>query len=60
MNSHPETKFLGLTATPQRPYGIDVVKEVFNGNLADEITLEEAVATGLLKMPNYVYSYVFV
>lgn len=60
MNSHPETNFLGLTATPQRPDGIDVVKEVFDGNLADEITLEEAVATGLLKMPNYVtalYSY---
>ena len=60
MSSHPETNFLGLTATPQRPDGIDVVKEVFDGNLADEITLEEAVATGLLKMPNYVtalYSY---
>lgn len=60
MNAHPETKFLGLTATPQRPDGIDVTKDVFDGNLADEITLEEAVATRLLKMPNYVtalYSY---
>lgn len=60
MSSHPETNFLGLTATPQRPDGIDVTKDVFDGNLADEITLEEAVATRLLKMPNYVtslYSY---
>jgi len=60
INSHPETKFLGLTATPQRPDGKDVIKDVFDGNLADEITLEEAVATRLLKMPNYItalYSY---
>jgi len=60
MAAHSETKFLGLTATPERTDGIDVVKEVFDGNLADEITLEEAVATRLLKMPDYVnaiYSY---
>jgi len=60
MAEHPEIKFLGLTATPERTDGIDVVKEVFDGNLADEITLEEAVATRLLKMPDYVnaiYSY---
>ena len=60
MAEHSEIKFLGLTATPERTDGIDVVKEVFDGNLADEITLEEAVATRLLKMPDYVnaiYSY---
>jgi len=60
MTSHPETRFLGLTATPERTDGIDVVEQVFDGNLADEMTLEEAVATRLLKMPDYVnaiYSY---
>ena len=60
MEGHPETKFLGLTATPERTDGIDVVKDVFAGNLADEMSLEEAVADRLLKMPDYVnaiYSY---
>jgi len=60
MEGQPETKFLGLTATPERTDGIDVVKDVFGGNLADEMSLEEAVADRLLKMPDYVnaiYSY---
>lgn len=60
MKLHPKTKFLGLTATPERTDEKNVVNEVFDGNLASEITLEDAVATGLLKMPNYVnaiYSY---
>lgn len=60
MEEHPETKFLGLTATPERTDGIDVVKDVFDGNLADKMSLEEAVADRLLKMPDYVnaiYSY---
>ncbi len=60
MKGHPETKFLGLTATPERTDGIDVVKDVFGGNLADEMSLEEAVVDRLLKMPDYVnaiYSY---
>ena len=58
---YPKAKSLGLTATPTRMDGRDMVEEKFNGDISHEIILEEAVARGLLKMPkkyiNGAYSF---
>lgn len=49
------SKVLGLTATPLRAVdGKDMAKELFDGNVASEMTLEEAIARGIIKAPVYV------
>lgn len=57
---YPKANSLGLTATPTRMDGQNIAEEKFNGDIAHEITLEEAIARGLLKMPkayiNAIYS----
>ncbi len=60
LETYSEAKLLGLTATPTRMDGKNVAEEKFNGDIAHQITLEEAIARGLLKMPksyiNAIYS----
>ena len=54
------TKHLGFTATPERTDGNDVTDTAFGGNIAYQMSLEEAVARDLLEMPYYItsiYSY---
>lgn len=60
MDANVATKYLGFTATPVRMDGDDVSKTFFDGNVAYEMSLEEAIAKDILKMPHYVssiYSY---
>lgn len=50
------TKFIGLTATPIRDLDKerDMTKELFDGNIANEMTLSEAIVRKILPMPKYV------
>lgn len=59
---HPDARVLGLSATNIRYLDNqrDMAWELFGGNIASELTLGEAVATGILPAPKYVlsvYSY---
>ena len=58
----PEAKRLGLSATNIRYLDNqrDMAQEIFDGNIASEMTLGEAIARGILAAPKYVlsmYSY---
>ena len=51
----PNAKVLGMTATPVRAVdNKDMSDELFEGNIASEMTLEEAVAEGVIAVPVYV------
>lgn len=56
MENNPQAKYLGITATPIRylDKGRDMVEELFDGNVASEMTLEEAIAQGILMDENYI------
>ena len=59
---YSEAKVLGLSATNIRYLDNqrDMAWELFEGNIASELTLGEAIATGILSAPKYVlsiYSY---
>ena len=59
---NPESNVLGLSATPIRylDKGRDMAEELFNGNVASEMNLEEAINRGILPEATYVsalYSY---
>ncbi len=59
---YPEAKRLGLSATNIRYLDNqrDMAQEIFEGNVASEMTLGEAIARGILATPRYVlslYSY---
>ncbi len=60
--SHPNVPVLGLSATNIRYLDNqrDMADELFEGNIASEMTLGEAIARGILLAPKYVvslYSY---
>lgn len=50
----PNAHYLGLTATPKRPDGMNPVFDVFNGRVADEYYLNQAIEDGILKKPTYI------
>lgn len=54
----PEAKVLGLSATSVRYLDgqRDMAEELFDGHIASEITLGEAIARGILVSPRYVIS----
>ena len=59
---NPESYVLGLSATPIRylDKGRDMTEELFDGNVASEMNLEEAINRGILPEATYVsalYSY---
>ena len=56
--AHPNARLLGLTATPVRYLDNqrDMSEELFDGCVADSITLGEAIARGILPAPKYVVS----
>ena len=59
---YPNAKVLGLSATPIRYLDRcrNVVKELFKGNLACDMSLSQAILDGILPMARYVcgvYSY---
>lgn len=52
----PNAYILGLSATPVRYMDNkrDMSKELFNGNIASEMSLAQAIARGILPLPKYV------
>ena len=62
LNAHPDTPVLGLSATNVRYLDNqrDMADELFDGCVASEMTLGEAIVRGILNPPKYVisiYSY---
>lgn len=62
LNAYPTTPILGLSATNIRYLDNqrDMADELFDGNVASEMTLGEAIVRGILNPPKYVtavYSY---
>lgn len=62
INAHPQAKLVGLSATAIRylDHQRDMADELFDGNVASEMTLGEAVVRGILQPPVYVtavYTY---
>lgn len=55
METHPQTHFLGATATPFRMDGIPVVTRMFHNHVCYPYTDEDAFEDGLLKRPHYYY-----
>ncbi|MBQ9748583.1 MAG: DEAD/DEAH box helicase family protein [Clostridia bacterium] len=55
---HPDAKLLGLSATAVRYLDNqrDMSDELFDGNVASEMTLGEAIVRGILNPPKYVLS----
>lgn len=58
LDAAPTAPLLGLSATNIRflDNQRDMAKELFDGHIASEITLGEAIARGILKPPKYVLS----
>lgn len=58
LNSHPKAKVLGLSATNIRYLDNhrDMAEELFNGHIASEMSLGEAIAKHILPAPTYVIS----
>lgn len=54
LDMYPDAKVLGLTATPDRMDSRNMVEEMFEGNIAAEITMPAAIARGIIKPPKYV------
>ena len=50
----PQAKLLGLSATPIRNDGANVVERLFEDAIADEISLLEAIEAGIIYPPKYV------
>ena len=58
LDVYPDAQILGLTATPIRYLDNqrDISEELFDGCVADSMTLGEAIARGILPAPKYVVS----
>lgn len=58
ITTYPNAKLLGLSATNIRYLDNqrDMAEELFDGNIASEMTLGEAIALGILPAPKYVIS----
>ena len=58
LKAYPKVPLLGLTATAVRYLDNqrNMVDELFDGNIASEMTLGEAIVRGILKPPKYVMS----
>ena len=56
MNTHPESKILGLSATPIRYLDShrDMTMELFDGHIASEITFDDAIESGILGGFDYI------
>lgn len=56
LNNNPNSQVLGITATPIRYLDDErnMAEELFDGNVASEISLTDAVSSGILPMPTYI------
>ena len=51
---NPQAKLLGLSATPIRNDGANVVERIFEDAIAEELSLLEAIEAGIIYPPKYV------
>ena len=58
LDNNEDAKVLGLSATPIRYLddNRNMADEIFNGNIASEISIAEAIAMGILQAPTYITS----
>ena len=56
MDNNPNAKVLGVTATPIRYLDDmrDMSEEIFEGDIASQMTLPEAIVKGILPVPTYI------
>ena len=54
LENNPQAKLLGLSATPLRTDGANVVERIFEDSVASEISLLEAIEQGIIYPPKYV------
>lgn len=54
LEKNPQAKLLGLSATPIRTDGTNVVERIFENVVASEISLLEAIEEGIIYPPKYV------
>lgn len=56
VNNNPQAKILGITATPERGDGVNVAIQFFDGKIANEISLIQALSRDDIpvKAPDYV------
>ncbi|MBO5349804.1 MAG: DEAD/DEAH box helicase family protein [Clostridia bacterium] len=54
LQDNPQSKLLGLSATPIRTDGANVVERIFDGSIASEISLVEAIEQGIIYPPKYI------
>ena len=54
LEKNPNSKILGLTATPDRMDDKNIVDELFEGKISYELTLLDALRKGIVKAPLYV------
>ncbi len=54
LEKNPDSKILGLTATPDRMDDKNVVDELFEGTIDYELTLVDAIRYGIVKAPTYI------
>lgn len=53
---NPNAKILGMTATPERMDGLNIVDDLFNGKFVAQFTLQDAFDKNILSKPKY-YGY---
>lgn len=51
---YPQAKVIGLSATPIRSDNVNVVERLFQNKVASEISLLEAIESGIIMPPRYV------
>ncbi len=54
LEANPQAKLLGLSATPIRTDGANVVERIFEDSIASEISLLQAIEQGIIYPPKYV------
>lgn len=60
MEAFPNAHYLGMTATPFRPDGIDIIQHFFYGSTTKLYTLGDAVRDSIFQEPIYMYSTIYV
>jgi len=50
----PKARYLGITATPQRADGKNPIYKIFNGHIADEYYINQAISDGIFPKPKYI------
>jgi len=54
IKTNNQTELIGLSATPIRNDGVDMVDELFGGVIDSKITLKDAINRGILPVPNFI------